>query len=196
GAIYHDGFIVPGSLLTLLNSTISGNAVSGGAVTGGAGGGGGIFIYGGQALLLNATIAGNHVNLGGGPGGGLYIMAGADFKARNSLIANNWHNGTIFQGPIADDGYTNGPVTGELTYDLIRTITNFYITGPQGGNITGQDPLLGPLQNNGGPTFTQALLPGSPAIDQGTNTVLTTLSSAIDSSTTTISVTDDVTDAN
>src|SRR5205823_6251427 len=29
------------------------------------------------------------------------------------------------------------------------------------------DPLLGPLQNNGGPTFTHALLPGSPAIDAG-----------------------------
>ena len=27
------------------------------------------------------------------------------------------------------------------------------------------DPLLGPLQDNGGPTFTHALLPGSPAID-------------------------------
>lgn len=32
------------------------------------------------------------------------------------------------------------------------------------------DPLLGPLQNNGGPTLTQALLDGSPAIDTGTRT--------------------------
>jgi len=37
------------------------------------------------------------------------------------------------------------------------------------GNILGQDPLLGPLQNNGGPTKTHALLPGSPAIDHGSN---------------------------
>src|SRR6185369_16353146 len=29
------------------------------------------------------------------------------------------------------------------------------------------DPMLGPLQNNGGPTLTKAPLPGSPAIDQG-----------------------------
>ncbi len=29
------------------------------------------------------------------------------------------------------------------------------------------DPLLGPLQNNGGPTFTLELLPGSPAINAG-----------------------------
>ena len=36
-----------------------------------------------------------------------------------------------------------------------------------GAGITGQDPLLGPLQDNGGPTFTHALLAGSPAIDAG-----------------------------
>src|SRR5262249_3961552 len=37
------------------------------------------------------------------------------------------------------------------------------------GNIVGKDPMLGPLQDNGGPTFTQALLDGSPAIDAGIN---------------------------
>jgi hypothetical protein len=36
-----------------------------------------------------------------------------------------------------------------------------------GSNLIGQDPLLGPLQNNGGPTATHALLPGSPALDRG-----------------------------
>jgi hypothetical protein len=34
-------------------------------------------------------------------------------------------------------------------------------------DITNTDPLLGPLANNGGPTQTMALLPGSPAIDKG-----------------------------
>ena len=34
-------------------------------------------------------------------------------------------------------------------------------------DITGQDPKLGPLTNNGGPTETRALLHGSPAIDAG-----------------------------
>ena len=41
------------------------------------------------------------------------------------------------------------------------------------GDIRNTDPLLGPLQDNGGPTSTHALLPGSPAIDKG-NTNLTT----------------------
>src|SRR5262249_15116010 len=39
------------------------------------------------------------------------------------------------------------------------------LNGP--GDLTNTDPLLGPLQRNGGPTLTQALLPGSPAIDAG-----------------------------
>src|SRR5438552_2553079 len=38
-------------------------------------------------------------------------------------------------------------------------------TGP--GDLVDMDPRLGPLQDNGGPTPTQALLPGSPAIDAG-----------------------------
>ena len=37
------------------------------------------------------------------------------------------------------------------------------------GNIIGLPAHLGPAQNNGGPTFTQALLAGSPAIDTGNN---------------------------
>ena len=37
------------------------------------------------------------------------------------------------------------------------------------GNLIGIDPKLGPLQDNGGPTPTMALLPGSPAIDAGSN---------------------------
>jgi hypothetical protein len=35
------------------------------------------------------------------------------------------------------------------------------------GNDSFTDPKLGPLANNGGPTPTMALLPGSPAIDAG-----------------------------
>jgi hypothetical protein len=40
-----------------------------------------------------------------------------------------------------------------------------YLNGP--GDQINTDPLLGPLQDNGGPTFTHELLPGSPAINAG-----------------------------
>ena len=35
------------------------------------------------------------------------------------------------------------------------------------GDLVNTDPHLGPLQNNGGPTPTQALPAGSPAVDAG-----------------------------
>ena len=171
GGIYHDGFITPGSLLTLLNSTLNGNAVfrPGGAT--GSANGGGIYVYGGQAQLLNATVASNRVQLGfgirtyPGIGGGLYITASATFTAQNSIIANNARgNGLTLDVP--DDCFSSGTV-GTLAYNLLTTTTNCFVSGPQGGNIVGQDPRLGPLQNNGGSTQTRALLPGSPAIDAG-----------------------------
>lgn len=43
-----------------------------------------------------------------------------------------------------------------------------------GSDLVGPDPGLGPLRDNGGPTQTHALRPGSPAIDAGDNTILLT----------------------
>ena len=51
-------------------------------------------------------------------------------------------------------------------------ILNGFFTFP--GSIYGVDPLLGPLANNGGPTQTMSPLPGSPAIDAGTNMAVAT----------------------
>jgi hypothetical protein len=47
-------------------------------------------------------------------------------------------------------------------------------TGTLSGSPITADPLLGPLQDNGGPTQTMALLPGSPAIDGGSSFGLST----------------------
>jgi CSLREA domain-containing protein len=171
GGIYHDGFIINNSLMTLLNSTLSGNAVyrPGGAT--GSADGGGIYVYGGEVRLFNATIATNRVQLGffthtyPGSGGGLYITASATFRAHNSLIAKN-ERGNGITLDVQDDCFSSGTV-GELGYNLILNMTNCFVTGPQGGNIVGQDPLLGPLWNNGGSTQTHALLLNSPAIDAG-----------------------------
>ncbi len=173
GGIYHDGFITPDSLLTLLNSTLSGNVVYHPfGATGGADGGG-IYVYGGQAQLLNATVADNRVLLGfphpsPGIGGGLFITASATFTAVSSLIAKNERGNDIIPG-VADDCFSSGTV-GTLAWNLFLTTANCFVTGPQIGNIVGQDPLLSPLQDNGGSTLTHALQPGSPAIDAGTMT--------------------------
>src|SRR5207248_10633295 len=62
---------------------------------------------------------------------------------------------------IANDG---GTVI-SLGYNLSSDDGGGFLTGP--GDQINTDPLLGPLQDNGGPTFTHALLLGSPAIDMG-----------------------------
>ena len=52
-----------------------------------------------------------------------------------------------------------------LGYNLASDNANGLLTGP--GDQINTDPMLGPLQDNGGRTFTHELLPGSPAIDTG-----------------------------
>jgi hypothetical protein len=52
-----------------------------------------------------------------------------------------------------------------LGYNISSDDGSGILTGP--GDQINTDPLLGPLQDNGGPTFTHALLPGSSAIDEG-----------------------------
>jgi hypothetical protein len=148
------------SRLTLMNSTVSGNLSSNK--------GGGLYVYSGHAQLLNTTVVGNvvHPTLGvTGLGGGVYITASATFTAYSSLLAWNIVRYTVISWHH-DDCYSSGTV-GSLAYNLIQTNTNCFVTGGQIGNIVGQDPLLGPLAYNGGSTQTQALLPGSPAIDTG-----------------------------
>ena len=68
-------------------------------------------------------------------------------------------------GSVPDDVAGN---LGSLGYNLIGDTSGG--SGFRPTDLLNVDPLLGPLQDNGGPTFTQALLPGSPAVDAGNNT--------------------------
>src|SRR5206468_7597889 len=52
-----------------------------------------------------------------------------------------------------------------LGYNLCSDDGSGFLTAT--GDQINTDPMLGPLQDNGGPTFTHALLSGSPAIDSG-----------------------------
>jgi hypothetical protein len=179
GGIYHDGFISNPSPLVLVNSTVSANTVFRANGKTGSADGAGVYVYQGQLQLINSTIAGNRVQLGfglnsyPGQGGGLFVTAGPgptpgpspNLDAQNSIIANNTHgNGITVDQP---DDCVCSNTTGQLAFDLIRDNSNCFVTGPQGNNIFGQDPILGPLQNNGGPTQTLALMTGSPAINAG-----------------------------
>jgi len=136
--------------------------------------GGGIMNDGGSLSVTNSTFSGNSA---GAFGGGI-----ANFGGAGSATITN----ATFSGNSAGQG--GGIHRGNGTVTLQNTI----VTGsPSGGNCSGtindgggnlswpdascpginQDPMLGPLQNNGGPTETMALQAGSPAID---NAVLVT----------------------
>ena len=102
-------------------------------------------------VVFNTTTSGT-----AGPPAG--FAAGASFIPRTAYLQATRTND--FSGVLTSEGY-----------NLIQNTNGCTIVGDQTGNIYGADPLLGPLQDNGGPTWTHALLAGSPAIDAGpTNT--------------------------
>ena len=144
--------------------------------------GGAIFVYYTNSLgLFTCTVASNKVVGIPADGGGIYISAGSGIY-RNTTIAGNQatdgggiyaSNSNLGNTLIAANSAASGPdVKGSILssdYNFIQNATAFSITGSDTHTIYNQNPLLGPLRNNGGPLPTMALLPGSPAIDRGTS---------------------------
>jgi uncharacterized repeat protein (TIGR01451 family) len=179
------GGIVCGSTTSIANSTISGNQAgnggshSGGSyATGGDGGsGGGIYFNGQQLTLTNTSVPSNTCGIPGtgpagpgapGYGGGLATYAGITTGVKNTILANNINpNGDAY----GVDCY-NGGILNSGGYNLVENGCAAVFVAP--GDQTAVDPLLGDLADNGGmptgsgePTWTHALLPGSPALDAG-----------------------------
>jgi subtilisin-like proprotein convertase family protein len=126
--------------MTIDNSTISGNSAS-------TGDGGGILNEFGTMILDNSTLSGNSGSVAGGG-----IANTGPMTLSNSIVANSPSGGDC-SGAISSQGHN---LDGDDTCNLTAT-----------GDITNTNPFLGPLQDNGGDTFTHALLTGSPAIDAG-----------------------------
>jgi hypothetical protein len=139
-----------GIIVNIFNSTLSGNSSSSA--------GGAISNNGGSLSIFNSTIAKNSAaNLTLGGGGIRQIIAIGPVFLENTIVANN-------TAPVNPDVSAAVPITANNT--IIENKTGSNATGT---NILNVDPLLGPLANNGGKSKTHALLPGSPAIDAGTN---------------------------
>ena len=156
----------PNQLAQIINSTISGNFVA-------DGGGAGLFVYDGTAHVLNSTITGNEAPEGNGSGIASNSREGTTTNVINSIVSGNVNSDVDIFKYTSSDPEFNSFVSGG--YNLIGTgsdfdsgnqnsLDNFSAPGDQTGVL---NPLLGPLQDNGGPTLTHALLPGSPAIDSG-----------------------------
>jgi len=152
------GGILNTGTLTVTNSTISGNTVTGAANDGGG-------IAGGKMTITNSTIAGNTVSPG--HGGGI-ALSGGSLNCRSTIIAlNSASTGPDINGPMTSQGFNLIGDNSGATFTPLFTDQ----VGSAGSPI---DPQLGPLQDNGGPTFTRALLTGSKAIDKGDSGGLTT----------------------
>ncbi|WP_287296800.1 MULTISPECIES: DUF4347 domain-containing protein [unclassified Moorena] len=150
------GGIYNGGSLKVINSTISGNES--------ADGGGGIIMLGSNptANVSFSTIINNTGNIGGdnfGINGGVSVPIGT-FVVSNSIIAGN-NTVRFFRN--------NADVSGNFTSEGNNLIGN--LQGSTGFNASEElsvsvDSVIDTtLQDNGGPTFTHALLDGSPAID-------------------------------
>ncbi len=138
GAIYNN----TGSITTVMTSTISGNtaSVSGGGLS-----------NNGASLDLNAvTIAQNTSATGGG------IDAVNNVTLKNTIVAlNTAGSGTDVSGTLTSNDYN---LIGMDDLNVFTPLTN---------DLEGVNPLIGPLQDNGGTTLTHQLLDGSPAFDAG-----------------------------
>jgi hypothetical protein len=136
------GGILNSGTLTITNSTVSGNGATGQHDGQPWGHGGGISDV---ATFNNSTLSNNYASLsaGGIEGGG---------AIGNTILNNN--SGANITGTMTSLGYNLSSDDGAGN-----------LTGP--GDQINTDPMIGPLQDNGGPTLTHALLPSSPAINAG-----------------------------
>ena len=129
--------------------------------------GGGILNDEGIANLFNSTITDNVADAsleGSGVGGGVLNSSISTLNFQNTIIARNEES--IFPPFSAQRFFVFRDCAGTLTSNGNNLMGNVNCTVNGPAPIVA-DPLLGPLQNNGGPTQTHALLPGSPAIDGG-----------------------------
>ena len=134
------------------NCTISDNSVFGSPAKG-PGLGGGIYAAG-TVTISNSTFSDNYILFYGNGAG---ICNGGTLEIGNTILNAD--------GAYGQNIFNNAGTITSAGYNISNDDGGGYLNGP--GDQINTDPLLSPLQNNGGPTSTYALLPGSPAIDAG-----------------------------
>ena len=142
---------VAASFLSSVNSTISGNWTEGADSSGGG-------IHSDEIELIRSTVTGN------------FVLA-ADSHSGGVRLGSGKLDGAIVSGNTATSGGEDLTIAHDEAIEVNHSILGDIDTGPGSlignGLILGANPRLGPLTDQGGPTRTHALLPGSPAIDAG-----------------------------
>lgn len=159
GGIYNQAPFIKANLdliaeiSSVRNNTFYGNISSNG---------GGVFNGSLIGAINNNTISGNGSG-GTALGGGIYNDSeGTITTLTSNIIASN----NAFVG--GQDLYTIGVITIQ-NYNLLSNTNGNTIVNGVNNNIVTANPFLGSFQDNGGSTFTIALLPGSLAINNGNN---------------------------
>ncbi|WP_455202599.1 choice-of-anchor D domain-containing protein [Kaarinaea lacus] len=193
------GILIEGAVLTINNSTISGNSST---AVGGVQAyalGSGVSSLDSELIINNSTISGNVASASGGSsnngahGGGIYAYAGSNLSMLNSTVSSNTVSATgagiTEQGAgvhCCDNGIftlTNSIVSGntstagidncyrlDAVFDTNYNIEDAATCGLTGiGDQSNTDPLLEALGDNGGLTQTHHLQGSSPAIDTGSD---------------------------
>ena len=138
-ATAHGGGIASSGTLTVSNSTVTGNAA--------ASQGGGIF-NSGTANLSFTTVSGN----GAGSGGGVFAAAAGATTLEGTVLARSTSGGDCAGSALTSSGH-----------NLVQAPAACFSAGAT--DVTGKDPKLGPLADNGGPTQTLRPATGSPVLD-------------------------------
>lgn len=180
-------------VVSVQDSTISGNAISGAGVAQG----GGLLVYG-QLRMQNSTVAGNTITTTGfSQGGGMVAADGSATIVNSTIVGNRINAGasTPVGGGIAGDNLAEArPVASRLVAGNTIVADNFVGSARQDcaltdtrpttnqdlssdascrfgdpGSLQNTEPGLGSLGANGGPTDTRKPLVGSAALDHGAN---------------------------
>ncbi|NND03136.1 MAG: hypothetical protein HKN91_10140, partial [Acidimicrobiia bacterium] len=175
GGLYLDGT----ERFTVTNSTISNNIATGSDFTAVGG------IHARRGAISNTTISGNSAPNGGVGAaysresvdlnnvtvtnnsdsiatGGLFTGE-SQFRISHSIVAGN----TSTSGEADCSGFINSYGNNVVGIDSINICGDWLVSDQVGDEVTPIDPMLDSLADNGGPTLTHALLPGSPAINAG-----------------------------
>ena len=155
-----------GGTLTITNCTFSGNS----AISTG----GGIYTLGGSLTITNSTFSDNTAI---SSGGGIFGLFGETMTITNSTFSGNSAGSlggaistVLFTANLLNTIVANSPSGGNCSAWIFNGGNNIDDGttcgwGSTDGSMSNTDPSLGALVDNGGPTQTFALLPGSPAID-------------------------------
>ena len=162
--VSHGGGLYSESNISIRYSTLAGNSVFGGSNGGGA-------YTRGVLSVTSSTISGN---LARGFGGGLAVGGRGTIELRNSTVTQNVATGTAgrYGGIFSNQEILvdHSIVAGNLRRDITGNESPDDLSDPFSADSSligiGAE-FLAPLADNGGPTLTHALLPGSPAINAG-----------------------------